>query len=55
MKFNPVQMYVDFEKIIHAAVNIVQPYIQVNGCRFHLEKSWHRKIQQLGPSTDYKK
>ncbi|KAL4113170.1 hypothetical protein QTP88_016843 [Uroleucon formosanum] len=54
MQFNPVRMYVDFEKTIHIAANVVWP-IQVKGCRFHLGQSWHRKIQQLGLSTDYKK
>lgn len=55
MQFNPVRMYVDFEKAIHTAANVVWPSIQVKGCRFHLGQSWHRKIQQLGLSTDYKK
>ncbi|KAF0767639.1 MULE domain-containing protein [Aphis craccivora] len=36
MQFNPVRMYVDFEKAIHTASNVVWPSIQVKGCRFHL-------------------
>jgi len=44
----------NFEKAIHTAANVVWPSIQVKECRFHLGQSWHRKIQKLGLSTDYK-
>lgn len=55
MLFNPVRMSVDFEKAIHAPANTVWPSIQMKRCRFHLGQSWHRKIQNLGLSTNYKK
>jgi len=48
-------MYVDFEKAIHTTANVIWPSIQVKGRIFHLGQSWHRKIQQLGLNTDYKK
>lgn len=55
LQFNPLRVYADFEKAIHTAATTVWPYIQVRGCRFHLEQSWHRKIQQLRLNKDYKK
>jgi L-ascorbate metabolism protein UlaG (beta-lactamase superfamily) len=44
-----------YEKAIHAAAITVWPSIQVKEYRFHLGQSWHRKIQHLGFSIDYKK
>lgn len=51
--FNPSEVYVDFEKAIHQAVNSTWPNIKINGCRFHLHQAWHRKIQSLGLTLEF--
>jgi hypothetical protein len=46
--------FVDFEQAIHNGINEMFPLCKIIGCRFHLSKSWYRKIQNLEFLTDYK-
>jgi hypothetical protein len=43
--FFPTIVYADFETAIHSAVTTVGPGLEVKERRFHLVKSWWRKIQ----------
>ena len=51
----PTIAYDDFETAIHIAVSTVWPGCEVKACRFHLGRSWWRKIQSLGLSEQYGK
>lgn len=45
----------DFEKSIHIALRKFEIVIvNIFECRFHLTKSWYRKIQNLGLCNAYK-
>lgn len=50
----PSEVFVDFEKSIHTAVQVIWPTAKVNGCRFHLHQSWFRKIQSLGLTGEFR-
>lgn len=46
--WNPMEVFIDFEKAIHNALFNSFPHIKINGCRFHLHQNWFKKIQSLG-------
>lgn len=52
--FRPERFVVDFEMAIHNAIHLIWPYTPVQGCKFHLAQAWHRKIQKLGLSTEFR-
>jgi transposase-like protein len=51
----PTIAFADFHTAIPKAVTTVWPGLEVKACRFHLEKSWWRKIQSLGLNKQYGK
>jgi len=51
----PKIVYADLENAIHNAVTTVWPGLEVKACRFHLGKSWWRKIQSVGLKMQYGK
>jgi hypothetical protein len=44
----PTIVYADFEIAINNAVTTAWPVLEVKACRFHLGKTWWRKMQSLG-------
>lgn len=54
LRFQPIEVFIDFETAIHVAVRNTWPATKVNGCRFHLHQAWYRKIQSLGLSSEFK-
>lgn len=54
LNFYPNEVFVDFEKAIHNALQCVWPKSKINGCRFHLHQAWYRKIKSLGLTEHYK-
>jgi hypothetical protein len=45
---SPTEVVIDFEQAIYSAVAEVFLNEKIRGCRFHLGKSWWKKIQSLG-------
>lgn len=50
----PSEVFVDFEKSIHTALEAIWPSSKIYGCRFHLHQSWFRKIQTLGLTVEFR-
>lgn len=47
-------VYADLEYPLHEGARIAWPNIRIRACRFHLAQAWWRKIQNLGPTLQYK-
>ena len=54
LTFCPKEVTVDFESAIYSACTKMWPNVIIKGYRFHLHQSWHRKIQSLHLSSEYK-
>ena len=50
----PETIHVDFEFTLVDAIRELFPGVTIKCCRFHVEKAWWRKTQNLGLSRDYK-